>query len=544
MIKIEKKDTIIDIIEKIKFYKWKNLTLKFPFWHPILHNYISLKILKNKSWKKNITIITGDLTSRKIWKQLWIKYSIIKDRSFIKENEVNDLLKYNFTFIWYFKFIIKKYVKELSNIVLQNREINKIWKYTKKYESKYNIWFFIISLIVSVLLFLFIFYFAVNKTYVYITPEITIKTKAKNFIFKESINNVILKDDNIITIKPFSSIENIEKTFITTWIDHNSIIKSKWEVIFINNYEEEIKLLPNTRLLSKKWLLYETKNWTVIPAATKDNFWKIVPWIRKNKIVAKDFDINWYWIWNKWNIWWNEILTLPWLKSKKIKLYAKTFWKIKWWKNNYQRILLKKDIENAKIAIENELKTKALKKLKENLKKENNLNNTNWEILLIDDIIKYSNLEIKWIKNLKIWNKIKNFIINWKITIKTYIYNKNLLENKLKNIIRDSIIEWSEKILSINNKSLRVSNIIYKKNKPFEVKATTEVEFLILHDFSNNTDEYTKKLKNHIRWIKKEEAKNILINEEKISNANIKIRPFFINNISNITDNIIFKVVE
>jgi len=42
-------------------------------------------------------------------------------------------------------------------------------------------------------------------------------------------------------------------------------------------------------------------------------------------------------------------------------------------------------------------------------------------------------------------------------------------------------------------------HIIYKISKPFKVKATAEIEFFVLHDFSNKQDSYTKKLKNLIR---------------------------------------------
>jgi CRISPR/Cas system CSM-associated protein Csm2 small subunit len=49
MIKIHKHDSIVDIIIKIKDNKEKDIVLEFPFLHPVLHNYTSLKILKNKA---------------------------------------------------------------------------------------------------------------------------------------------------------------------------------------------------------------------------------------------------------------------------------------------------------------------------------------------------------------------------------------------------------------------------------------------------------------------------------------------------------------
>jgi len=42
----------------------------------------------------------------------------------------------------------------------------------------------------------------------------------------------------------------------------------------------------------------------------------------------------------------------------------------------------------------------------------------------------------------------------------------------------------------------------------------------------------------------KNEALKVLLNNSKISDVKIEIRPFFINTISKISDNIIIKVVE
>ena len=46
MIKIDKKDTIIDILTKMKEETGDDMIIAFPFWHPVLHNYLSLKIIK------------------------------------------------------------------------------------------------------------------------------------------------------------------------------------------------------------------------------------------------------------------------------------------------------------------------------------------------------------------------------------------------------------------------------------------------------------------------------------------------------------------
>jgi hypothetical protein len=49
MIKISKEDSIIDVIIKIKHVEEKEIVLEFPFGHPLLHNYTSLRILKTNA---------------------------------------------------------------------------------------------------------------------------------------------------------------------------------------------------------------------------------------------------------------------------------------------------------------------------------------------------------------------------------------------------------------------------------------------------------------------------------------------------------------
>ena len=60
MIHIQKNDTIIDIIESIENDSSKRVILDFPIGHPVLHNYISLKILKSKAKGKTLVIATSD----------------------------------------------------------------------------------------------------------------------------------------------------------------------------------------------------------------------------------------------------------------------------------------------------------------------------------------------------------------------------------------------------------------------------------------------------------------------------------------------------
>jgi hypothetical protein len=56
-----------------------------------------------------------------------------------------------------------------------------------------------------------------------------------------------------------------------------------------------------------------------------------------------------------------------------------------------------------------------------------------------------------------------------------------------------------EKISSVNEKSLRIANLISMVGSPLQIKATVELDFFVLHIFSDDGDDYyIDRLKNSI----------------------------------------------
>ncbi|MDR2411323.1 MAG: hypothetical protein LBD88_01675 [Candidatus Peribacteria bacterium] len=113
----------------------------------------------------------------------------------------------------------------------------------------------------------------------------------------------------------------------------------------------------------------------------------------------------------------------------------------------------------------------------------------------------------------------------------------------MKNDINNSILSNIEEILEIDVSSLRVANILSIQEEPFSIKATIQVEVFIIHNFLSKSNAYVDRLKTVVAGLSKEEAEKVLLNNERISNVKIEIKPFFINNVSKINDNIILKVV-
>lgn len=543
MIKIQKTDTIIDILGKMKEQQWDDIILAFPFWHPILHNYLSLKIIKNRSWTKNLLIVTSDQTSRKIGKHLGIKYSFIKDDKFYDEESTKQkILKHNFTFWEYFRFEVKHFFKDIWDGFTENKSVK---YYSLKYSKEQGkIGYFVFWLLFSAFVLFLIFYFAVTKTYITITPEITIKTRGKNFIFREMENQEESVRENLIQLRKVSKVLYLEDTYATTGIDESQVKKSKWKVTLFNKYPEEVKLLPKTRLQTATWVLLELDTTVVIPAAYEFNG-KLTPGSTEISATSQVRDSFGKLAGELANVPKDTPLTLPGLKDGKDMLYATTSTDFDWAEEFKDRFVIsQQDIENSKKVLEERLKSQSFKELQAEIKKENELNNVTFEILWIEDIIRYSDFTANIIDGSQVWDVKNKFKIGGSIKIETYIFNKDAVISKLKTIITDTILEWSEQLLSISNDSLRASTIVYKQDNPFEVKATMEIESFIVHNFLNENDAYVKRLKSIIMGLTEEEAQKILLNDPKISNVEISITPFFVNTISNLQNNIIFEIEE
>ena len=538
-IKVKNSDNIFDVISKVKKYNTnkKNIVINFPFWHEILYNKIDLKSLK-KSTDKKIVIKTKDVLSKKLWKDLWIEYNLIEWDHI--QNHKKDLLKYNYSFYEYLKYEIKVLARNLLSLILKNKKhLDPRKKYLKYYKQKWYLTVFMSILFITVLIFIYIFIFAVNKTYVEITPNIQIKTKAQNFVFDTSDSN-----NSNIDLIVFKWETTLTEKIKTTWAGQKQRNKSRWTVTLYNNLKQEIRILEETRLESEDGIIYETNSYIIIPPAIENKKWEIIAGSKNLEITAKVIDKYWEKIWSRWNKRKKgDLLILPWLdKEIQEDIYAKVSWEISWWKDIFEKVISEDDIKNAKIFFTESIKRKISKKLIESINKTNSKNNVSYKILPINDIYKYSDLVID-IWNLEVGQELEEFVISWSIKAETYTFNKNSVISKLKWSIESSILPEKETLLYINDKSLGVFPekwVIYRIEEPFKAKVTLEIEYHVEYNFKWEKDNYIQRLKQTIAWLPIQKAEKILINESLISNANIRVRPFFVKNVSKYLNNIEF----
>lgn len=547
MIQVKIHDTIVDIIEKIEAQPTGDVVLDISLGHPILHNYLSLKILKSKVWdNRKLIIATSDRIGKKIGKQLDIEYSLIKDKNFIEKESKTSLLHHNYTFWEYLKFQLKSYFREFRWMLERNKKLNSLWKYSRMYQEKTSLHIFIGFLVFSLAVFMFIYYFAVSKTHVYITPEIIIKKDARNFIFKENVENSILHDNKMINIEVFTQKVFSSEEYNSTWIEQVSPLRSRGKIQVSNEIEWDSQvLIIDTRFQTADGVVFRSTKEHTLPSAIRDNFWQLQPGTIEIEVEADTKDAHGEYIGTRWDIRKNTPLFLPALSAEQQKqIYAESIEDFSGGVDNFQKIVGEDDILHATQLLEEKLKTEALAWLKQQIQMYNTTNNTTKEILSGPYSQSYTGTTLSVEQDTEPWQQKDSFFVNGSTTLYAYIYDREDIIQKLKNNINERHLEGVEKISHIDSDSLRMSNIIYSKENPFELKATFEIESRFLHDFLHEDNTYINHLKSQIRGLPQEEAEKILLNDSNISNVDIRIRPFFVNRVSNIPNNIIFKIRE
>jgi len=98
-------------------------------------------------------------------------------------------------------------------------------------------------------------------------------------------------------------------------------------------------------------------------------------------------------------------------------------------------------------------------------------------------------------QEIKPGEKIETFTLHGEITLETYVYNKTSVLNLLRNIINDGLLSGTDKLIMIDENSLRMTVILDKINNPLTIKATTEVDIGLSYDFDNNANNYNQRLK-------------------------------------------------
>lgn len=559
MILIDKEDSIVDILKKISSEKDGNIVLSFPFWHPVLHNRVSLKTIKGRTKNKKLLILTNDKASKKIGAGLWIHYK--KNNNYnhnegkIKKTHSTqyDILKENYSFLEYALFEYKKIIW-----YFQWKKKIKLWILNEK---KYGLFhknilpFSLIILIIIILLLLYIFYFAINKTLITISPEINIKRKSRNYTYVEHSEGSNDKKNNEITLIKIEKDVSYKQTFSTTGFTQLTNNKSKWKADFYNYLKQDIDLLSGSTLKTQEGIIFTTNAPIFLPAGTLNTEWKIIPSISSHIIYNKIQRINWLYSWDKANISSGTTLILPKLWELQSKIFAKSTHDFIWWSNKIIPTLLQSDLDTSVEILTSKLQEQAINAVKNEIIERNKKNSIKMAILPVDGMYKLSNINIVIPDYLEVWTQQKEFEITGTIHITSYMYNTESVISQLQWIITDTMIPEIEQLVLINSESLRIPHVIKRNDfaptssphrylnimkKPLRIKATTQLSYQSSKNFKSiyNNNNVIEKLKQWILGKNIKDAHDYLLNQIEIDKVSISVRPFFLNNISKFSKNI------
>ena len=538
MIKIKKNDSLSAVIKKIQSSEKKEVFLEFPVWHWVIHDFNSLKILKNTFKDKKLVFVSKDITAKRYFTKLWLNFSLIKDESYLKKNleKKQNLLKANTSFREYFLYEVQKKGTQIQKSIKNTAK--KSIKTPKK--NSHSFPFILVGSIFAISLFLlfFIFYLAVHKTYIHVTPDIEVLKIQRNFEFNNS--EELSLNENTIKLREIEIITSIKEDFSATNVELGSTKQAAGEVEIFNEIESPITLVDGTRFVSEEWLVFTMQKKTEIPAWNVDT--ENTP-VTTVYLVADNFDMSGNFIWSRGNLQWNS-LSIPGLTWEyKNRIY----WKIKetsGWIDNYDVLVWEDDIETGSELLRVKLENEALKKLQEKIKTLNEENNEDYTLLLSSNTLIYEDFIFNNSDGTQVWDKKRVFELDGSIRLRGFVYNRDFIFSKLENIARQKLIENNKDIIISDKSSLAIAHMIYDTKTAednISVKATMEIETLIQKSF--NSDDYaTEVLKSKIVWLPKKEAYDILLNSTNINKVSIKNSPFFIEKVSSKIENIFFKI--
>ena len=129
------------------------------------------------------------------------------------------------------------------------------------------------------------------------------------------------------------------------------------------------------------------------------------------------------------------------------------------------------------------------------------------------------------------------------ITISAYVFDKTLTLITLKELLEDRLIYGTERLHDILPETLKITSIVSRLDTPnFVLKGTTELSATISYNFEDDANAQTRRLKNMIAGKSVDQAVSLLLNNQSIAKARIRLSPFWLTQVSGNIDNIEFVI--
>ncbi len=458
---------------------------------------------------------------------------------FEREFEKKNILKHNFTMREYFLYEMKRgweYIK----FVFSRKKKEKKYVY-KAQKATPNMFLIVSGLIMSLTLLLFIFHFAVSKTYVYITPQISVRPISSNIIFTDGTGGLLTAKNTVRMKRVSFPIEHTMKFSLDT-IDPNSATSAQGMVTLYNELSQAQTLKPNTRFITDDGVVFRSDAWVSIPVAKTVNGITEIG-VAEVLVRADQKDEAGKIIGLRGNIPNATLLTIPGLKFNRDKVYAKTKAAFVGWSDPKIHIVTDAEVSKFTGIIKEQLYRTARSTLQVRLDDENKKNGENYT-LLMGDMVTYSGETIRIISGQKIGDLANEVELKGNVTVNALVYDKNAVVQYLTTIFREKLLYGTDKELWIHDDTLRMTNVIQRTENDGSIKATMEMNATITYDLENATNELTRRMKVMIAGLPKAEAITKLINEGHVREVDIRFSPFWMRTVSSNLDNIEFVIRE
>jgi hypothetical protein len=455
------------------------------------------------------------------------------DKAFEKKN----ILAHNMSMWEYFVYEVKRGLWYVRFYFVQ--KFFKKEKILHIRKTSPNLFLMITGLIISVTLLLFIFHFAVSKTFVHITPQISIRSISANIIYSLNENTgSVLQSKNNIAMKKVTLPVEYEMQFNLDTVDPNSTTNAQWTVVIFNELDADQALKPQTRFITQNGEVFRTRDWINVPASKTLNGITEIGSVEA-VLIADGNDEAGKVIGQRGNIPNGTDLTIPGLKFNRDKVYAKAKEVFHGGADPKVHVVAEPEVKKFEGIVREQLYNKARERIQQYLD-ENKKSSGEDYALLMGDGVTFDNENVGISSGQKYGDTANTVSIKWSLTISALVYDRKSTIAYLTDIFREGLLRGTDKELGIHTDTLHMTNIVSQADDRSRIKATMEMTASITYDFENATNELTRHMKVLIAGLSKKEAISRLINAGHVKEVDISFSPFWIRNVSSNIDNIDF----
>ncbi len=456
---------------------------------------------------------------------------------FDRQYGAKDITIHNMTMLEYLRYEIRRGFQYLWFLVFEKTEAKKKIIHMKKNGSHFIL--IIIGLIMSMTLLLFIFHFAVSKTIITITPQISIRPISANIIYAISTGS-LLATRNTITMKKLIIPTTYAMKFQLETVDPNSTTNSRGTITIYNETTTEQALKPQTRFITLGGIVFRSLNWVNVPPARSINGITEMGTINV-EIVSDLRDEAGAIIWQRWNIASWIDLTIPGLKFNRDKIYAKSNIEFKGGEAPRIHIVSEEEVKKFTSLLKEQLYRVARNTLQKNLDDKKQSSGDDYA-LFSGDGVSFSGEVYEIISGQKYGDLAEEIEMKGSVMVTALIYDKKATINYLTDIFHEGLLSWTDHEVAIHADTLRVSSVISRTPDDSTIKATMEMNTSIAHDFEDPKNQLTHYLKVTIAGLSKSEWTSRLLNTGNVKEVSISSYPFWNQSVSGNIDQIEFVI--